>query len=81
MWYYETNDGDRTPASLLEDKDDLQHGAKYVFFYTLDLIGRPTPRYAARTLTPRFYIVAGEMGGLLVWVDKLPMDHLPDTNS
>jgi hypothetical protein len=61
-WFMESNDGERTEAFVLSfastPSDD------YIFFYTLDQLGRPTPRIAHA----HSKIVQGEMGGLLVRV-------------
>jgi hypothetical protein len=58
-WVYETNSGFVTPAHVLSIRG-FESG-RYIFFYTLDQLDRPTPRVAAYPSG----IVQGEMGATL----------------
>jgi hypothetical protein len=63
-WYMETNDGERRIAHILcqasTPSDD------YIFFYTLDQLGRPTPRIAHA----HSKIVQSELGARLVYIEE-----------
>jgi hypothetical protein len=63
-WWYITNDDEWTPAYVLEQISVEK--LMYTFFYTLDMLGRPTPRVAAYPSG----IVQSEMGGLLMFGRK-----------
>jgi hypothetical protein len=60
MWFVETNDGERIPAT--QPHRVQTPAGDYVLFCTLDQLGRPTPRLAS---WPSM-ILASEMGGRLV---------------
>lgn len=67
MWYYETNDGYRTKAYFLNPYGpEIDHCTKdkYTFFYTLDPLGRPTPRVASY---PSGIVANTELGARLVF--------------
>lgn len=67
MWYYETNDGYRTPAYLLRPELQAKKNklvGLHTFFYTLDPLGRPTPRVASY---PSGIVANTELGARLVF--------------
>jgi hypothetical protein len=64
MLYLETNDGYRSPAYIL-NSIKLPSGS-YVFFFTMDDLGRPT----ARVASSESYIVESELGARLVWITE-----------
>jgi hypothetical protein len=61
MYYLENNDGERAPAYVI-GSTKLPSGG-YIFFYTLDPLGRPTARIASSDS----WIVQSEMGARLVF--------------
>lgn len=76
MWYYETNDGYRTRAYRLVHSDKKEAQLEYVFFYTLDLLGRPTPRVAS---SPSMIVANTELGARLVFQPEGTLE--PQTDS
>jgi hypothetical protein len=79
MWYYETNDGYRTKAYFLHPHGpEIDHctRSKYTFFYTLDPLGRPTPRVAS---CPSDIVCNTELGARLVFKPEGTLEPAEDS--